>query len=68
VFAVAAANSGTKFNEAIFTAQGLTVAEHGPQLSSAGDRPLHKLSRRVENEQPEKGTPPSEKELKALRK
>lgn len=68
VFAVAAANSGTKFNEAIFTAQGLTVAEDAPQLSSAGDRPLHKLSRRVENEQPEKGTPLSEKELKALRK
>jgi len=60
VFAVATANSETTFDEAIFTAQGLTVTAEGPQLSSAADRPLHKLSDKIEREQPEKGViPPS---------
>lgn len=44
VFAVAAQNLGTTFNEAIYTAQGLTAAEQGTQFSSGGDKPLHKLS------------------------
>ncbi len=60
VFAVATANSGTMFNEAMYTGQGLTVAKAGRQLSSAGDRPLHKLSDKIERERPEKGViPPS---------
>jgi hypothetical protein len=60
VFAVAAANSGTTFSEATYTAQGLTVAAAGRQLSSALDRPLHKLSDKIERERPEKGVvPPS---------
>jgi hypothetical protein len=58
VFAVAAANSGGAFNEATFTAQGLTVAAVGRQLSSAGERPLHKLSDKIERERPEKRVPP----------
>jgi len=58
VFAVAAANSGTTFNEAIYTGQGLTVKMAGKQLSSAGDRPLHRLSDRLEQEHPEKGVIP----------
>jgi hypothetical protein len=58
VFAVAAAKSGSTFNEAMNTAQGLTVPETGPQFSSAGDKPLHKLSDVIEKEQPEKGKPP----------
>jgi len=62
VFAVAAAKSGTTFNEAMNTAQGLIVAEDGPQFSSAGDRPLHKLSDKIEREIPEKGViPPSKR-------
>ena len=61
VFAVAAANSGSTFNEAIYTAQGLTApVKSGPQLSSAGDNPLHHLSDKVEREKPERGiAPPS---------
>ena len=60
VFAVAAANSGATFNEATYTAQGLTVTAAGQQLSSARDRPLHKLSDKIEQERPEKGViPPS---------
>jgi len=34
------------------------VARAGPQLSSAGDKPLHKMSDRIEKEQPEKGVIP----------
>lgn len=68
VFAVAAAKSGGKFNEAMFTAQGLTVAEDGPQMSSAGDRPLHHLSKPLEHERPEKGVPPSKNARKNLRR
>ncbi len=65
VFAVAAANVGTKFNEAMFTAQGLTVPETGPQFSSAGDKPLHNLSDVIEKERPEKGiVPPSKRAAK----
>jgi hypothetical protein len=58
VFAVAQANAGTTFNEAIYTGQGLTVAARGQQLSSKNDRPLHKLSDKIERERPEKGVPP----------
>ena len=65
VFAVAKAKSGSTFNESMFTAQGLTVPEDGPQFSSAGDRPLHKLSDVIEKERPEKGVmPPSKKAAK----
>jgi hypothetical protein len=65
VFAVAAANSGTTFNESMYTAQSLTVAETGPQLSSAGDKPLHKLSDPIEKDSPEKGViPPSKRAAK----
>ena len=65
VFEVAAAKSGTKFNEATNTAQGLTVPEAGPQLSSAGDKPLHNLSDVIEKERPEKGiVPPSKRAAK----
>ena len=67
VFAVAAANSGTTFNEAIYTAQNLTVAAKARQLSSAADKPLHKLSDTIESEQPEKGIPPSKREAKKRR-
>jgi hypothetical protein len=68
VFAVAAAKSGTTFSEAIFTAQGLTVPETGPQLSSKGDKPLHHLSDPIEKEQPEKGIiPPSKKAKKSAK-
>ena len=60
VFAVAQANSGPTFNEATYTSQGLTVTATGRQLSSALDRPLHKLSDKIERERPEKGViPPS---------
>jgi len=65
VFAVARTKSGTKFNEAMNTAQGLTVPEAGPQMSSAGDKPLHKLSDVIEKEKPEKGVvPPSKRAVK----
>jgi hypothetical protein len=58
VFAVAAAKSGSTFNEAMNTAQNLTLPEAGPQLSSKGDKPLHNLSDPIEKESPEKGVPP----------
>jgi hypothetical protein len=58
VFAVPAANSGTTFNEAIYTSQGLTATAKGRQLSSALDRPLHRLTPPIERERPEKGVPP----------
>jgi hypothetical protein len=67
VFAVAAAKSGTTFNEAMNTAQGLKVAEAGPQLSSAGDKPLHKLSDVIEKEIPAKGMPPAKRAVSAAR-
>jgi len=59
VFAVATAKSGSTFNEATYTAQGLSVPLEGAVLSSANDKPLHKLSDKIEKEQPEKGIPPS---------
>ena len=60
VFAVASAISGATYAEAMYTGQGLTVTEAGRQLSSAGDKPLHKLSDKIEKERPEKGViPPS---------
>jgi hypothetical protein len=65
VFAVAAAPSGTTFNEAIYTGQGLTVTATAHQLSSKNDRPLHKLSDKIEREQPEKGViPPSRRKAR----
>jgi hypothetical protein len=57
IFAVAQANSGTTFNEAMYTGQGLTVARAN-QRSSRFDKPLHNLSDRIEKEVPEKGVPP----------
>jgi hypothetical protein len=66
VFAVAATKSGTTFNEAIYTAQGLTVPKAGLQLSSAGDKPLHHLSDEIEKELPERGiVPPSRRSAKS---
>jgi len=64
VFAVAAANSGTTFNEAIYTSQGLTASAKGRQLSSALDRPLHKLTEPIERERPEKGALPPQRKAK----
>ncbi len=54
VFAVATETSGTTFNEAMYTAQGLSISTTGQQYSSAGDKPLHHLSDKVERERPEK--------------
>lgn len=68
VFAVAAAKSGTTFNEAIYTAQGLTVAaiQGGAQLSSQGDKPLHHLSDPIPEEKPERGIiPPSRRTVRS---
>lgn len=60
VFAVALPISGSTYGEAIYTGQGLTVTAAGRQLSSAGDKPLHQLSDKIEKERPEKGViPPS---------
>jgi hypothetical protein len=65
VFAVANPKSGNTFDEAMETAQGLTVPEGGPQLSSAKDKPLHNLSDVIEKERPEKGVmPPSKRAAK----
>jgi hypothetical protein len=64
VFALAAAKSGSAFREPMYTAQGLTAAEEGPQLSSAKDKPLHKLSDPIEKDSPEKGIPPSKRKAK----
>jgi hypothetical protein len=49
------------FNEAIYTGKGLSVKVSGKQLSSAHDRPLHKLSDKIEREMPEKGIVPPER-------
>jgi hypothetical protein len=69
VFAVAAAKSGTTFNEATYTGQGLTVAVVGRQLSSAGDKPLHQLSDKIEKELPERGIiPPSRRAARSSSK
>jgi hypothetical protein len=58
VFAVAEAQSGAAFNQATYTAQGLAVTMHGRQLSSAGDKPVHHLSDKIEKEIPEKAIKP----------
>ena len=63
VFAVAQAttmNPGAtpSFRQAMYTGTGLTVSLSGRQLSSAHDKPLHKLSDRIEREVPEKGVIP----------
>ena len=70
VFAVAAANTGAKFNEAMYTAQGLTTAAmiEGPELSSQGDRPLHHLSDKIERERPEKGVVPPQRLKRSAKK
>jgi hypothetical protein len=58
IFAVAQANAGTTFSEAIYTGQGLTVSAAGSQRSAKADRALHNLSDKIEKEAPEKGLPP----------
>jgi len=58
VFAVAQASSGSTLNESMYTAQGLKAAMTSRQLSSAVDRPLHKLTDKIEREVPEKGMRP----------
>jgi len=64
IFAVAGANSGSVYNEAMFTASGLIVPK-AAVLSSAGDKPLHNLSDKIERERPEKGVvPPSRRSAK----
>jgi len=66
VFAVASPISGTAYSEAIYTGQGLTVTAAGRQLSAAADKPLHKLSDKIEKERPEKGViPPSRRRRSA---
>jgi len=65
VFAVAQKNNvgfggSPTFKEAIYTAKDLSVTASASQLSSAHDKPLHKLSDKIEREVPEKGiVPPS---------
>jgi len=61
VFAVARASVGEPYNEAMFTAQGLTVSSQGAVLSSRGDKPLHTLSDAIERERPEKGQIPPQR-------
>ncbi len=61
VFAVARAKKGTSFNEAMFTAAGLSVPLDSAVFSSAADKPLHKLSDKSERERPEKGLIPPTK-------
>jgi hypothetical protein len=46
------------FKEAIYTAKGLSVTASARQLSSVHDKPLHKLSDKIEREVPEKGIVP----------
>ena len=58
VFAVATAPSGTTFNEGMYTGTGLSASAAGRQISSAKDRPLHRLSEPIEQEQPEKRVRP----------
>jgi hypothetical protein len=67
VFAVASPISGTTFAEAIYTGQGLTVSAAGRQFSSAGDKPLHKLSDKIEKEVPEKGVGPPSRRRRSAR-
>jgi hypothetical protein len=63
VFAVAQATTtnpgaSASFREAMYTGTGLTVNMSGRQLSSAHDKPLHRLSDKIEREVPEKGVIP----------
>ncbi len=59
VFAVAQPTTGTGiFEEAMYTASGLSVMTSGQQLSAAHDKPLHKLTDKIEREAPEKGIVP----------
>jgi hypothetical protein len=58
VFAVAAAPSGSTFNESMYTGTGLSVAAADRQLSSSRDRALHRLSDPIERERPEKSVRP----------
>jgi len=52
----------------MYTAQGLTAEEKGPQFSSVGDKPLHRLSDPIERDQPEKGIlPPSKKAKRSVK-
>ena len=59
VFAVAQANSGSTFNEAIYTGQGLTAQAVGTAVV-VGRRTGRciKLSDKIEKEMPEKGMKP----------
>jgi hypothetical protein len=63
-FAISQAKLGSSFNQAIYTAQGLSVSAAGKQLSSAKDRPLHNLSDQIETEVPEKGVPPGRRSFR----
>jgi len=66
VFAVAAAKSGSTYNEPTDTAQGLTIATaEEATLSSAADKPLHHLSDPIEKEPAEKGIHPPERKRSA---
>lgn len=67
VFAVASPISGNTFAEAIYTGQGLTVSAAGRQLSSAADKPLHKLSDKIERELPEKGVIPPQQRRRSVK-
>lgn len=68
VFAVAQPTSGSTFKEAIYTGQGLTAAASGRQLSSAKDRPLHRISDKVEREIPERGKiPPNRRARRSMK-
>jgi hypothetical protein len=58
VFAVAQNPVGSGFNEAMYTAKGLSISGFGRQLSAAHDRTMHKLSDKIERETPEKGIIP----------
>ena len=63
VFAAAQATtvslgSSPSFHEATYTGTGLSVKMSAQQLSSAHDKPLHKLSDKIELEVPEKGIVP----------
>jgi len=68
VFAISQANSGSTFNQAIYTAQGLSASAAGKQLSSANDRPLHNLSDPVAKEVPERGVPPQRRSSRRSQK
>jgi len=68
VFAIAQANFGSTFNQAIYTAQGLSASAEGKQLSSAKDRPLHNLTDQIAKEVPERGVPPERRSSRRSQK